>query len=155
MISTELLRQYPFFHSLTEAELRMLAMIADQETIPAGVTLFHKGDPAEALYFLQDGSVDLYYPTLKASGMNGEKGILVGEINIGEPFSISALIEPHVLSSTAYVSRASQIIKINAQELRALFKKNRHLAYQLTHQAAKAAIERLYALRIQLAAAWA
>jgi CRP-like cAMP-binding protein len=82
------------------------------------------------------------------------KGILVGEINPGEPFSISALIEPHTLSSTAYVSRTSRIIKIKAGALRTLFDKDRKMAYQITSQAAKAVIQRLYATRIQLAAAW-
>lgn len=154
MISPELLRQYPFFRSLSDAELREISMIAQEEIISSGVTLFQKGAPADALYFLQEGRVELYYATPGAAS-NVEKGILVGEINIGEPFSISALIEPHVLSSTAYIARTSRIIKIDALALRALFEKNRHMAYLLTYQATKAAIERLYATRIQLAAAWA
>ena len=155
MISAELLRQYPFFRSLSDTELRTIAMIAEKETIPEGVTLFQKGEPADALYFLQEGRVELYYAAPGATSSKVEKGILVGEINIGEPFSISALIEPHLLSSTAYVARPSQIIKIDALALRSLFEKNRHMAYLLTYQAAKSAIERLYATRVQLAAAWA
>ena len=130
-------------------------MIAEEETISSGVALFQKGDPADALYFLQNGRVELYYAALGATSSNVEKGILVGEINIGEPFSISALIEPHVLSSTAYIARTSRIIKIDALALRALFEKDRHMAYLLTYQATKAVIERLYATRVQLAAAWA
>lgn len=155
MISPELLRRYPFFRLLSDAELRSIAMIADEETIEGSVILFQKGEPANALYFLQDGRVDLYYATGGDSSSNVEKGILVGEINIGEPFSISALIEPHILSSTAFIARPSRIIKIDALALRAMFEKNRHMAYLLTYQATKSAIERLYATRVQLAAAWA
>jgi NTE family protein len=154
MISPELLRQYPFFRSLSDAELRAIAMIADEETIDGGVTLFQQGEPADALYFLQAGRVELYYAH-PATTASIEKGILVGEINIGEPFSISALIEPHVLSSTAYIARTSRIIKIDAPALRALFEKDRHMAYLLTYQITKSAVERLYATRVQLAAAWA
>jgi CRP-like cAMP-binding protein len=155
MISPELLRHYPFFRSLDEAQLRAIAMIAEEESIEAGVILFHEGQPAEALYFLEDGRVDLYYTTGETTAPDFQKGIPVGEINPGEPFSISALIEPYILSSTAHVSTPSRIIKIEAKLLRALFNKDQKLAYLLTYQAAKAVIERLHITRIQLAAAWA
>ena len=155
MISPERLRLYPFFRSLNDAQLSAIAMIAEDETLPAGVTLFQKGQLAEALYFLEDGRIDLYYTTADKSPSDIRKGISVGEINPGEPFSISALIEPYALSATAYVSRPSRIIKIKAKALQSLFDKDRNLAYYLTYQAAKAVINRLHATRIQLAAAWA
>lgn len=155
MISPELLRRYPFFGSLTDAELRAIAMIAEEELIEGGVTLFHVGDSADALYLLHDGRVELYYPAPGTDGLEIENGILVADINIGEPFSISAVIEPHILSSTAYVARTSRIIKIDAEALLALFAKDRHMAYLLTYQATKVAVERLYAARVELAAAWA
>jgi len=155
MISPEKLRQYPFFHSLSDAELRAIAMIAEEESVESGATLFHKGEPADTLYFLQSGHIELYYTQDGGAATDIAKSILVGEINIGEPFSISALIEPHILTSTAYAARASKIIKIDAKALRALFEKNTHMAYLLTYQATKASIERLYSTRVQLAAAWA
>ncbi len=155
MISPELLRHYPFFHSLNDAQLRAIAMIAEEEHVETGVTLFREGQSAEKLYFLANGCIDLYYSVDESTSSEFRKGIPVGEINPGEPFSISALIEPNILSSTAYVSRPSQIIKIGAKPLMALFDKDRRLAYLLTYQAAKAVIERLYMTRIQLAAAWA
>ena len=92
MISPELLRHYPFFHSLDDAQLRAVATIAEEESIEAGVTLFWKGQPAEVLYFLEDGHVDLYYTIGETNPSDVRKGIPVGEINPGEPFSISALI---------------------------------------------------------------
>jgi CRP-like cAMP-binding protein len=154
MISPELLRHYPFFRSLNDAQLRSVAMIADEELIEAETTLFYEGQPADALYFLEDGRVDLYY-TAESVRPELRKGIPVGEINPGEPFSISALIEPYLLSSTACISRPSRIIKIDAKALRNLFIKDQRLAYLLTYQAAKAAVERLHMTRVQLAAVWA
>ncbi len=152
MISPESLRRYPFFGNLTHAQLASIAMIATQETYPAGVTLFEKGLAAETLYFLEEGGIDLYYP---AKGKKSPKEILVSEINPGEPFSISALIEPFILTSTARTAKPSRIIQIEARALRALFRTDKHLAYLLTQQATKAAVERLDATRVQLAAAWA
>jgi CRP-like cAMP-binding protein len=119
------------------------------------VTLFSEGQPAEVLYFLEDGHVDLYHTIGETNPSDVRKWISVGEINPGEPFSISALIEPYILSSTARVSRPSRIIKIEAKLLRTLFEKDHKLAYLLTYKAAKAVIERLHSTHIQLAAVWA
>lgn len=155
MISPELLRHYPFFGSLNDAQLRELSMIAEVGTYDAGTILFQEGQPASYLYFLVEGSVDLYYASKTFRTGGKPDGIPVGEINPGEPFSISALIEPHVLTSTGYVSRESRIIHISADELRKLFKEDKNLDYELTLQAAKIVISRLHSTRIQLAAAWA
>ncbi|MGE5225113.1 MAG: Crp/Fnr family transcriptional regulator [Omnitrophica WOR_2 bacterium] len=155
MISPERLRQNPFFGGLTADQLRSIAMIAIEETHPSGTVLFEKGQPAEALYFLLEGCVDLYFTVSDSPPLDFPDGIPVGEVNPGEPFSISALIEPHILTSTARLSRPSRVIKIETTALFALFKKDKRLAFLLTQQAARAALERLEATRVQLAAAWA
>ncbi len=155
MISPERLRQNPFFRGLTDDQLRSIAMIATEETHPGGVILFEKGQPAEALYFLLEGCVDLYFTVSNSPPLDFPQGIPVGEVNPGEPFSISALIEPHILTSTARLARPSRVLRIETKALLALFKKDKRMAYLLTQQAARAALERLDATRIQLAAAWA
>lgn len=155
MISPELLRRYPFFSMLTDDQLSEVAMIAIEESLDSGRVVFWEGEKAETLYFLLDGCVDLYYTVGEQKHQKIEKGIPVGEINPGESFGISALIEPYVLTATGHVSKASQVVKIDAAALRGLFKKDRKLALLFTHQAAKAAINRLHATRVQLAAAWA
>ena len=65
-------------------------------------------------------------------------------------------MQPPLLTTKLYFlpARHSRIIKIDAQALRSMFDLDRHMAYLLTYQATKAAIERLYATRVQLAAAW-
>jgi CRP-like cAMP-binding protein len=155
MISPEKLRQYPFFGSLDEGQLREVAMLAEEEIYESGEVIFHEGETATALFFLLDGYVDLYYTIGQAKPTSLEKGIPVGEINPGEPFGISALIEPHLLTATARTNGRSRVLVLDAARLRSLFAKDRRLAYLLTHQAARSAIERLHATRVQLAAAWA
>ncbi len=155
MISPELLARYPFFAGVDDAQLKALANIASLETFNSGTTLFHEGDRAESLYFLMEGSVVLYYMGIGTALEKFPEGVPVGEINPGEPFSISALIEPHVLTSTARVSKPSRVLRFNAQTLQELLAKDQRLAYTLTHQAATAVVDRLLTTRIQLAAAWA
>jgi CRP-like cAMP-binding protein len=154
MIPTELLRHYPFFGSLDDDQLKKIAMIADEAVLNNGETLFQEGQSADALYFLMEGCVDLFYAAAESPSLSFPDGIPVGAINPGEAFSISAVIEPHILTATARVSKPGRAIKIDAKALLQLFKTDQRLAYLMTQQAAKAVIERLHSTRVQLAAAW-
>ena len=154
MISPELLRQYPFFGVLKDARLKAIAMIAEEVSFEADEQLFKKGESADVLFFLLNGGVELYN-FAEASSSEGDRGVLVGSVNPGEPFAISAVIEPHVFTSTAWTSSPSRAIKIEAASLRDLFGKDRRLAFLITRQASRAAMERLHATRVQLAAALA
>ncbi len=149
MISPELLRRYPFFCCLDEAQQKAIAMIAEDLLVEKGVTLFEEGEPADTFYLLLEGGVDLFYPASREL----RDLLLVAEINQGEPFSISALIEPHVLTATAKTTASSRILKIDAKALRALCQVDAKMGYALTRQLAMAAMERLHFARVQLAAA--
>ena len=61
MISPELLKRYPLFGSLSDEHLKSLASIAEEQSWEAGETIFEIGLPAENLYLLMEGSVDLFY----------------------------------------------------------------------------------------------
>ncbi len=151
MISTERLHYYSFFSGLSEDQIKAIAMIAVEEIHQAGDILFQKGKPAEALYFLEKGYIDLYYYVNGAPSPEFPDGIPVGEITPGEPFSISSIIEPYILTATAKVYRTSKVIKIDAEALRELMQKDEHLAALLIQKAAKIVIQRLNASRLQLA----
>ncbi len=151
MISPELLRRYPFFCCLDEAQQKAIAMISEEVNYDKGKTLFEEGQPVHALHLLLEGSVDLYYT---GSGDHHDQ-FLVGEINPGEPFGISALIEPYTFTATARVAAPSRILKIEAAGLRALCEVDCKMGYALMRQIAKIALERLHYTRLQLAAAHA
>lgn len=155
MISPELLRRYPFFGALTSDQLKEVAMIADQASVESGVTVLSEGQPADALFILIDGSIDLFFAVEQEYQPNQRKEFAVGEVNPGEPFGISALIEPHCYSTTGRTAGSSTIIRIDGAALRGLCNKDQDLAYKLMQRIAKTAMERLAATRVQLAAAWA
>ena len=155
MISPELLRRYSFFGQLTEADLYAIAMIAEEVSADAGVTLFEERQPADALYLLLDGSIDLYYKSEEEYHPKTKKEFLVGEINPGEIFSISSMIEPYILNASARTDRPCRIIKIDAAALRKMSEENHLMGCMIMHSIAKALMERLAYTRVQLAAAWA
>lgn len=149
MISPEVLRRYPFFCCLNEEQQKAIAMVTEEMRVEAGKELFLEGQPVEALYLLMEGNIDLFYT---ASGAPQDQ-LLVGEINPGEPFAISAMIEPYTFTATARVAAPSRVLKIDAKALRALCEVDCKMGYALMRQVAAMAIERLHFARVQLAAA--
>ncbi len=149
MISPELLRRYPFFAGLEEGQLKVIAMIAEDITCAAGTILFEEGQTADAFYLLIDGNVILSFN----APATADGQIEIGEVNPGEPFAISALIPPHVLTHTARAGSLLHAIKIAAAPLRSICEKDSRLGYVLMRSVAEAAMERLHFTRVQLAAA--
>ena len=61
MISPEILRRYPFFGALSDAQIKAIAMIAEEEQYAKGAVICEEGQPAKAFYLLLEGGVCLYY----------------------------------------------------------------------------------------------
>jgi CRP/FNR family transcriptional regulator, cyclic AMP receptor protein len=153
MISPELLRRFPFFGNLENSQLIAISIISEEETFKSGEEIFREGSPAESLFLLEDGGIDLYFTVIDSFHPELRKEFSVGEINPGEPFGISALIEPFVLTATARVSSPSKVIRIDGAALRVAMDTDPALSCAMMKKMAKAAIDRLNATRIQLAAA--
>lgn len=155
MVSPELLRRYPFFGELDAAQVKAIAMISEEVSYVKDAVVLEEGQPANTLYLLIDGEVDLYYRSEKEKGHGVRKELLAGVINSGDIFAISALIEPFIYTATVRAGKNSHVIKIDAVALRTLMGKKCELGYVLMRQIAKASMERLQYTRVQLAAAWA
>jgi CRP-like cAMP-binding protein len=147
MLSPEALQGYAFFEDLDYTQRKAIGLIAKEEVFESGATIFEEGQPAEDLYVLIEGRVDLYYA---ASSEPGDR-LLVAEINNGEPFSLSALVAPGYLTATATAHIRSHVLKVRGLELRALCEVDPALGYALMGQAAKSMMERLHRTRILLA----
>ncbi len=155
MISIELLRRYPFFGKLGYEQLKSLAMIAEEIKLEDGQVVIEEGKPADALYFLLEGSVSLYHPLGSRQTKSGATEVPVCDINPGEVFSISALIEPHTLTSTGRSTGASRAIRLCVDDLKAAFAQDPKLECMMVRCVAEAAMNRLNSTRVQLAAAYA
>lgn len=154
MISPELLRRYQCFGFFNEAELSAIAQIAQEGYAEPETVLFEEGGPVDYLYLLVDGCIDLY-TTLKGSASRSQNSteIVYGEINPGELFCISALVEPYCTTASGKATKLSHFILINAVELRKLYDANPRMGYIGLRHIAQALAERLAYTRFQLAAA--
>ncbi len=153
MVSTELLRRYPFFANLTDDQLREIAMITEERDIQKGETLFKAETSADRLYLLQQGNIELYFIVTDERGMEETQEHLVGVINPGDIFGISTLIKPYYYTASAVTGEASSILETNANALRTLCEADLELNAQLLERVASITRKRLEESRIQLLAA--
>ena len=155
MISPERLRRFPFFGKFNDAQLRSLAMITVEIDYPSGTILFEEGKPASSLYLLIDGGVDLTFKSEEKFHPKTSKIFQLGEINPGEVFGISAVIEPNIYTATSTAAKDCLVLQIDSKALQAIIESDIDFGYILIRQIAKTALERLATTRVQLAAAWA
>lgn len=153
MISPEVLRRYPFFSFMSHDQLREVAMIADEIEYKKDHVLFNTGEKADDCYLLMEGSVDLHYVVVDEYDPSLRKEFIVGTINPGELLGISAFVEPHIYTASAFTVNDSRLLKIDAVALRDLCRQDPGLNLGIQTVAAKATMERLHATRVQLAAA--
>jgi CRP-like cAMP-binding protein len=155
MISPELMRRYPFFGRFTPAELKELAMLADETEVAKGVVLFESGDSADTLYLLVEGAIDLFDISVDEYNPKNRKELFVGEIDQGEILAISALVEPYKLIATAKVTAPSRIVQFDAVRLREIADRDPAFGCKIMRQIARLALDRLAETRVLLASAQA
>jgi len=153
MISTEQLRKFPFFGFMDYSQLKAVAMIAEKLTYEKDEIIMEAGKPAEHFYFLMNGNLAYYTVVTSEHDPYYQKEYFITDINPGEIFGISALIEPYVFTATLRTNKLSHVIQIDAVSLRALCEVDTKLALGLYRAVAKTAMERLHTTRLQLVAA--
>jgi len=153
MISPELLRRYPFFNFCADAQLKAIAMLADEVEVDQGSSVFETEQSADEVYVLIEGSIDLYFKVVDRDDPALVKEFFLSEFNPGDIFGLSALFAPFRRSMTARVLGPSKLIKIDAAGVRALIEADVAFAAGLFRATAQTFMERLHETRAQLAAA--
>ncbi len=120
MISPEILRRYPFFGALSDAQLKAMAMIGKEESFGKGAVVCEEGKPSKALYLLLNGDLSLYYKSEEEFHPVIRKEFLAGEIDAGEVFAISALVEPYINTATVKAERDYHVVRFEVSELNKL-----------------------------------
>jgi MFS family permease len=94
-----LLQQLEFFAAASRTVLERLAGLAEELTVPAGTGIVREGDPADALYVLVDGEVEVTARGEGGEGGEGEHTIRVmsspcyfGEIGVLERIARTATV---------------------------------------------------------------
>ncbi len=143
MISLDFLRSFPFFRFMNDKQLKEVAQISEEITFDNHEIIVESGKPANTFYFLIDGSTAYYCVVVNEHDPSYYKEYFINDINPGEIFGISSLIEPYIYTATVRVNEKSRVIKIDASALRALCCTDIKLAYSLMRSISKSALQRL------------
>ena len=147
MVTADLLRQYPQFAQLSPASLRKLADIAEEHVAPAGETIFTEPDPADYLYLIVRGAVDLAYEL-----GNGEWHV-VDTLVDGELMGWCAFVEPYRWAARGTAAKETRLIRIGARTLRQFCDEDHTLGCQLLQQITQMLADRVRGARARVAAA--
>ncbi len=148
MITSELLERQKFFAVFDKAELTKLAALMRDVSVLENTVIFREQEEAEKLFFLLEGEVDLY---TTVSATNPTR-LFAGEVNPGDPFGVSALLEPHEYRVSARALVVSRFLEMDAVQLRALMEQDCALSVKLLKQMMRATLERVEVMRLHIAA---
>jgi CRP-like cAMP-binding protein len=146
MISPEMLRRYPYFAGIKDESLKAVAMISEERSAAAGAVLFREDEPANHLFILAEGEVDIRYAV--GGGEHKSVDTLVG----GDLMVWTAVVPPHKTHSTAVARKDVRLVAIDAPKLRALCEQDPLLGFRLMSGIAEAVSHRLHGAGVQLAA---
>jgi len=98
------LQSVPIFRELSGEELHFIAGITIEVSIPKGETLFHAGDPGDAMYLVLDGSVSIR--------LDGQEIVSMGKRDC---FGEMAVLDNLPRSADAVAAEDTELLRIDAQ----------------------------------------
>src|SRR5215204_4551232 len=105
------------FDHLNEDDLQALSSVIDELKVSSGETLFHAGDPGEALFIVREGSVELFIKDTV-----GQK-IVLATAQAGDMFGEISMLDSGPRTATALALTDAQILVLDRGDLLLLFQR--------------------------------
>lgn len=122
-------RSLPLFESMSESNFETLMQAAYLQTFPAQLDLISEGDPADFLYIVIEGCVELY------ARSNGRETTMAMVRPIGT-FILAAVLKDAVYLMSARTSQKSKILLIPSENVRAAFESDEVFARAIVQELA-------------------
>lgn len=138
------IRSVRFASGLSDGDLAKLVGISEWIDIPARTHLFTEGDPADYLFLIVRGRVEL---SMNIPG----KGLLpLATLENGDLLGGSAALRRDTMTLTAVAILNTEAIRIHAVKLRELCDEDHDIGYEIMRRVAMALMNRLIATRLQV-----
>ena len=148
---------FRFFSDVAPETLETIAQKGEILGYKSGDVVFHFDEPAEHLYGLLEGEVDLslvfkdkvlkteieYEEAIQASFVDEEKSIVVDTVSAGQVFGWASLVGSGRRTVTAHCTEPSRVVAIPAAELKAMFEKDHFLGYVIMEKLSNIISKRL------------
>jgi CRP-like cAMP-binding protein len=168
MLDKDLLRRFKFFSDISPEALDSIASKCELRESKAGDTLFRFEEPAEHLYGLIEGEVELslvftdrvlkteveYEEAVHARIVDQEKQIVVDAVQPGQVFGWASIIGSGQRTVTAQFTEKSRIFAVAAADLKAMFDADHSLGYFLMKRLAGIISKRLNKRTDKLIETW-
>ncbi len=140
----QILKRCEVFMGLLDNGLIKIASLPSihYRTFDADEVISNVGEPAENMYILVEGQVDLRLKIEHIMDSQTE-GIKVDTVSKGSIFGWSALVQPYTYSRMAVCSMKSKVLVINGKELIRLMDDDEHMGYEIMRSIACVIASRL------------
>jgi CRP/FNR family cyclic AMP-dependent transcriptional regulator len=126
------LRAVPLFRALDDEAANELCELLTMRDVPAGTSLFHRGEPGDAMYLIENGRVRI---SLKDT--DGHDATLA-EMDDGDFFGEMSLLDGHARSADATASVDCRLAVLSRADFRSFLRKDPDIALgvltALTHR---------------------
>jgi CRP-like cAMP-binding protein len=145
MNSIKDLKETDLLRRLDMKQLQLFGKHLTEKNFQAGEAVFSQGGPAQNLYILLEGEVNL---GIKAKGEIDITAYSVGKK--GETFGLSSLIKPYRNNVSATCTKRTKVLSINGEVLRKLMKQNRKMGMEIMETVAELYYNRLNSSRAMI-----
>lgn len=146
MIPLEALGAAELFAGLSDEERQVVAAIGRRREAAAGQMLFRAGDPAEEVFVVVRGRVELTFPLV----VKGEtKETRFQSLEPGRTLAWSALVPPHRLTLSARGSTEVELLAFERERLIRIFEQHPAIGYRVMSNLSRVVATRLHEM-IQL-----
>jgi len=135
IVNREYFSKIEAFKNLTDDQRSRVIPLCEEVVFQEGDRLFAEGDPAQHVWFVVDGQVDLRFELPDRRQTTVEHTISIEEASRqdaeAKTLGWSCFVPPHHMMLSAYcVTRACSIIRIHKEELLHLFENDPVIGYR-------------------------
>ncbi len=140
----KLLQELPFFAGMSSGDVDEVVSCATTMSFPAGLHLFHEGEPADRFYVVREGRValEIYVPSKGALSLDS--------VEPGEIVGLSWLFSPHRWQMDARAVTDLRVVAIDGDCLRNKCDANPRFGYDLMQRLSRVAQQRMHSARLRL-----
>ena len=120
-----LLKKIPIFSSLSESDLKKLALVATRRYVKAGGVVFYEEDAAEHLFVIEQGEIKI---TMLGEG---DREVILSLFGTGECFGELALLDEAPRSATVVAMSDTTLLAISRADFHQYLLQNPQVALHL------------------------
>ena len=144
MVSSEVIRRYPYFSGMSMERINILANIAEEIEYEKEQYFHHEGEEIDKVYILVEGEVSLI-----TSFPQQDKEVVINTLGAGDVFGWTSLLPPHTAGAGAKTVTNCKLVEFSVKDLPTKFEEDFQFGYLMIIKIAQIIRERLDSIVIE------